>query len=262
VDPRGDVDAVAHQLAGAVLHVAQVDADAQLHAPGGGRRGVVPGKAPLDRQRALDRGQRAGELDEERISHRLDLVPAVARQDLPHPGAMLLQQLDRQGLVPVRQRAVADEVGEHDRREAARGRRRCSVAGRIPALHAGGTHLGVEPVAEAVHGLDRPGVLAQRLAQLGDRAGQGRIADHAPGPHRAHEVVLAHGFARAAQQVAQEFEGLELDADGAAGDEEPHRALVEHHGAERPPPCGRCVGCLELVHAAASLAKRAAPARA
>ena len=65
LEPRGDVDAVAHQIAVALLdHVAQMNADAELDAPVLRHAGVALDHAVLHFDRAAHGVDHAAELDD------------------------------------------------------------------------------------------------------------------------------------------------------------------------------------------------------
>ena len=64
-EPRGDIDAVAHQIAVALLdNVAEVNADAKLDAPFGRHAGVALDEAGHHLDRAAHRVDHAAELDD------------------------------------------------------------------------------------------------------------------------------------------------------------------------------------------------------
>ena len=111
------------------------------------RRSAAAAALLLD-QRRLDRDgaarclQRAAELHEEPVAGSFDLVSAVLEKDGPQPALMLGQQIERQRFVALRQRAVADHVGEHDRRELALGAfRRHVTSFRTPPIALSATSL-------------------------------------------------------------------------------------------------------------------------
>ena len=74
--PRGDIDAVAHQIAVALLDdVAEMDADAKLDAPVRRHAGVALDQAVLDFDRAAHRVDDAAELDDAPSPVRLTMRP-------------------------------------------------------------------------------------------------------------------------------------------------------------------------------------------
>ncbi len=76
------------------------------------RSGSRCGGRLLDRERAVDGRDDAGELDQRAVAHELDQAPAVGRDaGIEDPAAVELQPLERAGLVGLHQAAVADDVG-------------------------------------------------------------------------------------------------------------------------------------------------------
>ena len=75
-EPRSDIDAVAHQIAVALLDdVAEVDADAELDASVIGNAGVALDHAALQFDRAADCVDDAAELDDRAVAGALDVRP-------------------------------------------------------------------------------------------------------------------------------------------------------------------------------------------
>ena len=75
-EPRGDIDAVAHQIAVALLDdVAKMNADAEFDPPFGRHAGVALDDAVLHLDRAADRVDHAAELDEMPSPVRLTMRP-------------------------------------------------------------------------------------------------------------------------------------------------------------------------------------------
>ena len=84
LQPCGDVDAIAVDTGLVEDDIALVDADAELHAPSRIDGSVALGHCLLDRHRALDRIQDAGELGQDAVACRVDDAAAVLadhRQD-------------------------------------------------------------------------------------------------------------------------------------------------------------------------------------
>ena len=119
LQPRGDIDAVAHQVAVAFLdHVAEMDADPKFDALVRRDPSVALDHRPLDFNGAVhcvddtaefDDRSVAGVLDDATVVHRDGRIDQVASQR-PHP---------RQNpvLVGSGKPRVADHVGDQDRRE-------------------------------------------------------------------------------------------------------------------------------------------------
>ena len=78
LEPRGDIDAVAHQVAVALLdHVAKMNADAEFDAPLGRHAGVALDHAVLHFDRAAHRVDDAAELDDAAVAGALDDAPVM-----------------------------------------------------------------------------------------------------------------------------------------------------------------------------------------
>ena len=73
------------------------------------------GQHPLDLDRATRPFEGARELDEKPVADRLDLAPAVLREDRAEQPPMHLEQVERERLVALGERREADHVREHDR---------------------------------------------------------------------------------------------------------------------------------------------------
>ena len=115
-EARGDVHAVPIERPVLDDHVAEVDADAKLHAlVGVGHRGVARRDLLLDLDRALDRVDHRRKLCEDRIARRVDDAPAAGRRALGKDGAPLVQRAHRRLRVALHVAAVADDVGGEDR---------------------------------------------------------------------------------------------------------------------------------------------------
>ncbi len=116
--PRGDIDAVAHQIAVALLDdVAEMNADPEFDAALGRQAGVALDHAVLHFDRAAHRVDDAAELDEAAVAGALDDAPMMhvdgridqiaAQRPEPRQGAILVRS---------REPAVADDVRDQDRR--------------------------------------------------------------------------------------------------------------------------------------------------
>ena len=116
---RGDIDAVAHQIAVALLdHVAEMDADAEFDAPLGRHAGIALDHAVLHLDGAAHGVDHAAELDEGSVAGALDYAPVVHGDGRVDQIAAQRPQ-PRQGAVLVRagEPAVSDHVGRQNRRE-------------------------------------------------------------------------------------------------------------------------------------------------
>ena len=119
LQPRGDVDAVAHQIAVALLDdVAEMNADAELDAALRRQPGVALDKAVLDLDRAAHRVDHAAEFDEASVAGALDdatMMHSDGRID--QVAAQRAKSGERAILVGAGEPAVADDVRDQDRRD-------------------------------------------------------------------------------------------------------------------------------------------------
>jgi hypothetical protein len=91
LDPRGNVHGVPEDVGAGMDHVSKMDADPNAHPVFGRMHRVVLAQKRLYFDRAVRGVQRALELDEERVSDRLDLEPSEAREDLPEEPVVSVQ---------------------------------------------------------------------------------------------------------------------------------------------------------------------------
>ncbi len=118
-EPRGDVDAVAHQIAVGLLDdIAQMNADAEFDAALGRQAGVALDQAVLHLDRAAHGVDHAAELDENAVAGALDDAP-VMRVDggIDQIAAQPPQPRQRAILVRAGEPAVADHVRDQNRRD-------------------------------------------------------------------------------------------------------------------------------------------------
>ena len=116
-EPRGDVDAVAHQVAVALLdHVAEVDADPELDAAIRRHAGIAFAHGVLHLDRAAHRVDDAAELDQRPVSGALDHAPMMhGNRRVDQIAAQRPQPRQRAVLVCSGEPAVADDVRDQDR---------------------------------------------------------------------------------------------------------------------------------------------------
>ena len=110
--PRGDIDAIAHQVAVALLdHIAEVDADPKLDPPFGADAGVAVDESGLHFDRTPHRFHNAQELDQHTIARRLDNASAIFLDfRIDQLAVERLQTRKRALLVRAHQPAEADDV--------------------------------------------------------------------------------------------------------------------------------------------------------
>ena len=119
--PRGDIDAVAHQIAVALLDdVAEMNADAELDAAVVRHAGVALDHRVLHFDGAAHGVDDAAELDERAVAGALDDAPVMHGDGrIDQIAAQRPQPRQRAILVRAGEPAVADHVGGQDRRELA-----------------------------------------------------------------------------------------------------------------------------------------------
>ena len=117
LQPRGDIDAVAHQIAVGLLDdVAQMNADAELDASLGRQAGVALDHAVLHLDRAAHRVDHAAKLDEAAVAGALDDAPMMrGDRGINQIAAQRPQPRQRSLLVRPGEPAVADNIGDQDR---------------------------------------------------------------------------------------------------------------------------------------------------
>src|SRR6266550_2764880 len=114
LDPRSDVHSSAVDVAAAMDHVADVNADSHLDLAFRRRIGIAFGQSALNCHGALSRFQCALKLDQESVPDRFNLDAVELWTDFPKQPAMFLQQFLGKLFVALAQRAVADHVSKHD----------------------------------------------------------------------------------------------------------------------------------------------------
>ena len=119
LEPRGDVDAVAHQVAVGLLdHVAEMNADAKLNAPIGRHAGVAFDEAVLHFDRAAHRVDDAAEFDDRAVAGALNDAAVMGRDGgVDEIAAQPPEARKRAILVRASEPAIADDIGNQDRRE-------------------------------------------------------------------------------------------------------------------------------------------------
>jgi hypothetical protein len=117
LEPCGDVDAIAHQVAVALLDdVAQMNADAELDASLERQAGVALNHAVLHFDRAAHRVHHAAELNNGSIAGSLDDATVVyGDYRINQIAAQRSQPRQRAVLVRASKLGVADHVGDQDR---------------------------------------------------------------------------------------------------------------------------------------------------
>ena len=118
-EPRGDVDAVTHEIAVTLLdYVADVDADAEFDALFRRQAGVALDQAVLHFDGAAHRVDHAAEFDDRAVAGALDDAAAMGGDGrVEQVAAKPSQARQRSVLVDVRKPRVADHVGDQDRRQ-------------------------------------------------------------------------------------------------------------------------------------------------
>jgi hypothetical protein len=119
LEARGYIDAVAHEVAVGLLdHVAEVNADAEFDAPLRRHAGVALDEAILHLDRAAHRVDHAAELDKNAVAGAFDDAPAMGGDGgIDQIAAQAPKPRKRAVLVGAGEAAVADHVGDQDRRD-------------------------------------------------------------------------------------------------------------------------------------------------
>ncbi len=163
----------------------------------------VPGDHPGLEQRAL---ADPGGADHRQQPAGGDLAPQI--RDLPVPAEEVLGI----GLGERRQpRVRAAVLVAFDRT--------LGESGHLGGGHVNRGHRRDQPVTPLGDGLDvpgAPGVITQRVSELGDAPGQGVVRDELGLPHRIEQLGLAHQLAGANGQADQHVHRLELELDRLA----------------------------------------------
>ena len=117
--PRGDINAVAHQVAVALLdHVAQMNADAELNALVWRDLSVALDHRPLDLDGAVNSVDDAPELDDRAVAGPLDNAAVMHRDcGIDQVAPKGAKPSESSILVRARKPGVADDVSDQDRRE-------------------------------------------------------------------------------------------------------------------------------------------------
>ncbi len=117
LQPRGDVDAVAHQIAVALLdHVAQMNADPEFDPPVLRHAGVALDHRVLDLDRATHGVDDAAEFDQRPVAGPLDHAPVVDGDGrVDQIAAQRAEPGERAVLVRAGETAESDHVGGEDR---------------------------------------------------------------------------------------------------------------------------------------------------
>jgi hypothetical protein len=117
--PRGDIDAVAHKIAVALLdHIAEMDADAEFDAAFGRQAGIALDQTVLHLDGATHGIDNAAKLNETAVAGSLDDAPVMRvdggiNQIAPQPP----EPRQRAILVRSRKTAVSDDIRDQNRRD-------------------------------------------------------------------------------------------------------------------------------------------------
>ena len=129
LEPRGDIDAVAHQIAVGLLDdIAEVDADAELDASLDRHAGVPLHEAVLHLDGAAHGVDHASEFNERAVAGAFDDAPSMHGDGrVDQIAAQRTKSGKRAILVRAGEPAVADHIGDQDRRYLALAMFRCHV---------------------------------------------------------------------------------------------------------------------------------------
>ena len=94
--------------------ITQMQTDSHLDPTFRRHRVVAIVKGLLDVEGTASACERAGKLDEETVTYGFNLPPAMLGKYVPQQVSLLVEKIERERLVLLRQRAVAHHVSEHD----------------------------------------------------------------------------------------------------------------------------------------------------
>ncbi len=119
LEPRGDIDPVAHEVAVALLDdVAEMDADAELDAPLGRHAGVSLDQSVLHLDRAADRVDHAAELDNRAVAGAFDDAAVMSGDGgVDQVAAQAPEPRERPVFVGAGETAISDDISNQDSRE-------------------------------------------------------------------------------------------------------------------------------------------------
>ncbi len=215
LEARSDVHAVTVDVVAVDDDFPEVDADAELEPACLWHFPVALRELALHGNRAGDGVGNRRELGENGITGKVHDDAAVALHRIGHAVEIGAQGPMGADLVLAAEAAVAGDIGIDNGRQLSLETgvpcRKCSMRCLRRA------YLGNQAVADLGNGLDYPGVpgiVAERLAQLGDGIAERVIADHHPGPDLPLQLLPGDRLAGAAGQIDEHRDGsrLELDA--------------------------------------------------
>ena len=119
LQPRGDINSVAHEVAVALLdHVAEMKADAKFDAAVGRQSRVALDKAGLHLDRAAHRVDHAPEFDDAAVAGALDDAAVMSGdRRIDEVAAEPTKSRERPLLIRADKPGVSDDVGHQDRRK-------------------------------------------------------------------------------------------------------------------------------------------------
>ena len=124
LEPRGDIDAVTHEVAVALLdHIAEMNANPELDALLGRHTSVALDHSGLHFDRAAHRVNDAAELDDAAVAGALDHPAAIGLdRGIDQIAAQRPEPRQRAILIRPGEPAIADDIGRQDRRDFPRSR--------------------------------------------------------------------------------------------------------------------------------------------
>ena len=114
LEPRRDVDAIAEDVVALDHHVAEVDADPEIHAALGRHLRVAAVQLLLDLDAAADRFDGGRELGQDAVAGGADDAPVVARDQRVHRRPVRRQGMEGRLLVRGHETAVTGDIGAED----------------------------------------------------------------------------------------------------------------------------------------------------
>lgn len=160
---RRHVDAGSVDVVAVDDDVADIDTHAELDAAFGRNIGVTLGHAPLDRHRAPQGIDHAGEFDQRAVAHELDdAAPMRGDQGIGKVGAVGLQRVQGSGLVLAHEAGVTDNVRGQDGGQLA--------VQKMPPRKGSGVPDRDYPMRISVGCVDRPQMAAKNIVPGAERA--------------------------------------------------------------------------------------------
>src|SRR5262249_33536763 len=114
LQPRGDIDALAINLIALDHHIAEIDADAELHPPLQRQFRILVPQRALNRNGAINRLDHTSEFGQNTIAGRVDQASAMVLDKAIYDFAIGRQSTQRRPFILTHETAIAVNVGAQD----------------------------------------------------------------------------------------------------------------------------------------------------